>query len=341
VFVELGARVIKIDPMRPEHPPTAMVTLAGETAVGKSSIILDVDTDEGRAILHRIVSKADMILANKVDKQLARLGLDRAALGTLNPQAIGLQITAHRGERRGPRHDYPGYDPALQGMTGIMTRFGRPGCPTPHGLASCVDYLAGYLGAWAGVTALAWRQRRKDDRGDWAESSLAAAATLIQLLMQQTPEATTARGAHATGRTAGARVYQLSDGWVFAEAPRDMSAELAPMNVADALANLATRGIGAVRVQTLRELVDRHRANPTRTANFERREKDGWETECFAPSWFAFDGVPEARPPAASRIGSDAPTILSEFGYSANDVERLLDAGVVGPIEWFNRRRLD
>lgn len=337
-FVELGATVIKIDPMRPLHSPTVMVTFAGETAVGKRSIILDTECAEGRAILHRLVSDADLVLANKLDSQFASLGLDRESLAALNPAAIGVQLSAHRGETHGPRHDYPGYDPALQGLTGIMVRFGSDGCPTFHGIASCVDYLCGYLGVWAGVTALVARERRQDGRGDWAESSLAAAASLVQLLLQQAPEPATARGPRATGRTEGERVYQLSDGWIFAQSGRDLSSELAPMTVTDALANLTARGIHAVPVQTMRQLADRHRAMPTRTVRFEARERDGWTTECFAPSWFAFDGEPAPRPAAAARIGADAPAILAELGYTAADVERLLANGVVGPTEWMHRQ---
>jgi crotonobetainyl-CoA:carnitine CoA-transferase CaiB-like acyl-CoA transferase len=341
VFVELGANVIKIDPIRPEHSPTIMVTWAAETAAGKRSMILDTDTGEGRAILHEIVARADLILANKLDGQLTRLGLDPPSLQALNPRAIAVQLSAHAGEKRRPRHDYPGYDPALQGLTGIMTRFGTEDCPSFHGIASCVDYLCGYLGAWAGITALAARERRKDGHGDWAGSSLAVAATLIQLLQQQNPEPPSARGPEATGRTAGQRVYKVSDGWVFAEAPHDMSEGLAPMTVADSLAHLAARNINAVPVQTLQELVDRHRVQPTRTASFEKRERDGWENECFAPSWFAFEGTPGTRSAAPSRIGSDAAAILAELGYAASDVERLVARGVVGLVEWFHRDRPD
>ena len=337
VFVELGATVIKIDPMRPQHSPTIMVTFAAETAVAKQSLILDSETDEGRAILHRIVAKADLVIANKLDTQFARLGLDFESLQRINPRAIGVQLSAHRGERRGPRHDYPGYDPALQGLTGIMVRFGTEECPTFHGIASCVDYLCGYLGAWAGVTALAARERRRDGHGDWAESSLAAAATLIQLLLQQTPEPPTARGPYATGRSAGERIYKVADGWIFAQAPHDMSADLAPLTVAAALAYLFGNRIAAVPVQTLKELVERHRTTPTRTVRFEKRERDGWVNECFAPTWFAIDGIANARPAAAPRIGSDAPAILTELGYAPGDIERLEDTGIVGPIEWYRR----
>jgi hypothetical protein len=63
------------------------------------------------------------------------------------------------------------------------------------------------------------------------------------------------------------------------------------MTVTDALGELASRGINAVPVQTLRELAARDRLQPTVTVSFERRERDGWENECFAPSWFAFDGA--------------------------------------------------
>ena len=59
--------------------------------------------------------------------------------------------------------------------------------------------------------------------------------------------------------------------------------------------------------------------------------------ECFAPTWFAIDGVPNARPAAPPRIGSDAPAILTELGYAASDVERLEAAGIVGPNEWYRR----
>ena len=110
------------------------------------------------------------------------------------------------------------------------------------------------------------------------------------------------------------------------------------MTVADALAGLTARGIHAVPVQTMRQLADRHRAMPTGTVRFEARERDGWTTECFAPSWFAFDGEPAGRPAAAARIGADAPAILAGLGCTAADVERLLASGVVGPTEWFNGR---
>jgi crotonobetainyl-CoA:carnitine CoA-transferase CaiB-like acyl-CoA transferase len=334
MFAELGAKVITVVPMNPNHSPTIVVAWSAELAAGKRSVILDPRTKEGREVLRRIAAKADLVLANKLDDQMARMRLDQASLAALNPTAIGLQVSAFRGEKRGPLHNDMGYDPSIQGTTGIMMRFGAEGAPTYNGIASAVDYLCGYLGAWAGVIALYARAHRRDGRGDWAETSLATAATLNQLLLQRKAEPATARGPFATGMNAGERVYQLSDGWIFAQGQSDLSGELASRNVADALEYLAKKKINAVPVQSCRQLADRHRAKPTRTVNFERTEKDGWASECFAPTWYVFDDQPFSRPAPASRIGADGPAVLVELGYTREEVDHLVASGAVGRTEW-------
>jgi crotonobetainyl-CoA:carnitine CoA-transferase CaiB-like acyl-CoA transferase len=334
MFSELGATVYKIDPMDPQHSPTIMTTWAAEAGVGKKTIILDMKTDEGKEIMNKIVAKADMVLANKLYSQFERMGLDRKSLDKINKSIIGIQLGAHSGEKDGPRSNFPGYDPAIQGTTGIMERFGPKGCPTYHGVASCVDYLCGYLGTWAGVTALAARERRKDGTGDWAATSLAAAASLTQLLFQQTAEPESARGAYATGNNESERVYNVSDGWIFAQGEYDLTKELASFTVEQALAHLKNKGVMAVPVQTCKDLADIHRENPTPTVNFEKHELDGWKNECFAPTWFAFEGESLSRPAPAKRIGADGPAILEDLGYSKDEVERLTKTGVLGQKEW-------
>ncbi|MGI9532444.1 CoA transferase [Lutimonas sp.] len=334
MFSELGATIYKIDPMNPFHSPTIMTTWAGESGVGKKAIILDIKTDDGRKILNQLIAKADFIIANKLDPQFERLGLDRKSLDKINKSVIGVQLAAHSGERHGPRHNYPGYDPALQGTTGLTDRFGPKGCPTYHGVASCVDYLCGYLGAWAGVTALVGRERRKDGIGDWAETSLATAASLTQLLLQYEDEPKSARGAYATGMNEGERVYEVSDGWIFAEADHDISMEISSFTVENSLVHLKRKGIMATPVQTCKELADRHRDSPTPTVYFERHEKDGWINECFAPTWFVFDGKPYNRPSPASRIGSDAQEILEDLGYNKDQFIDFVQNKVVGQTEW-------
>ncbi len=334
MFSELGATVYKIDPINPQHAPVIMVSWAAEHGVGKKSIIIDMSKDAGKDIMHKIISKADMVLANKRDGQFERMGLGRSDLDKINPKLIAVQLTGHKGEKESLRDNYPGYDPALQGATGLMHRFGEDGCPTFHGVASCVDYLCGYLGTWAGVSALFAREKRGDGVGDWAETSLAAAASLTQLLLQYDKEPETAKGGFATGMNDSERVYQLTDGWVFAQGKNNLTNELKSLNVTDGLLYLEKQGIAATRVQTCKELADKHRDNPTTTVCFEKREKDGWESQMFSPTWFFFDGKSIGCPGATSRIGSDANDILSEIGYSENQITALKENQVVGLTEW-------
>ena len=335
MFAELGATVYWVCPIIPQHAPVIMIAYTTESGVGKRSIILDTNTREGREIMNKLVGKADMILANKRDDQMERLGLDRKSLDKLDPALIGIQLSAWRGEKPSARDGWPGYDPIAQAFTGIMDRFGPEGSPTYHGIASCVDYLCGYLGTWAGVSALYARERRRNGRGDWAEASLGTAATLTQCTLQQVRLPDSAVGPHATGMNEGERVYQLSDGWIFAQGDHDLSKELASTTVEKALALLGDKGIRAVPVQTCRELANRHRDNSSTTVRFEtRKESDGWVTENYAPTWFTFDGEAVPMPGAPVRVGSSAPAILAELGYSEKDIQRLTTSGVVGPTEW-------
>ncbi|MGH8388881.1 MAG: CoA transferase [Pseudomonas sp.] len=336
MLVELGASVTRVDVMDPQQAPTIHVMWSGENSVGKKSIIVDRMKPDGLAVIQKLAATADIICANMMDDQMVRLGVDAATLTEQNPRAIGLQITATRGERHGPRHQDKGYDPSIQGTTGVMTRFGGPDTPTFHGIASAVDYLCGYLGALSGVIALYAREVRADGRGDWAETSLCNAATLIQLLFQKpgSEPPASARGQLAIGMTVGERVYQLSDGWIFAQAPRDISKELGGLSRAEALVWCVRQGVMAVPVQSCKELADRHRDHPTTTVRFEKRTNDGWSTECFAPTWFAFDGTTEGRPAAASRIGADGPAVLESLGYAKEQVTELVNAGTIGRTEW-------
>lgn len=334
MFSELGATVYKIDPMHPQHASIVMVAWAAEHGAGKKSIILDMQSEEGKEIMNKMIGKADMVIANKQDAQFERMGLSREALDKINPRVISIQLAGYKGEKSSARNHHPGYDPAIQGATGLMHRFGPEGCPSFHGVASCVDYLCGYLGCWAGLSALYAREQRLDGKGDSAVTSLAAAASLTQLLLQHAPAPASAIGLDATGMNDGERWYKVSDGFLFALGKQNLSEELEALTVEQALAHLQQQNIQAVPVQTCQMLTERHRKTPCKTIRFEERERDDWETEGFAPTWFVFDGESADCPGPTARIGSDAPEILSSLGYTSNEIERLLSAGIVGKTEW-------
>ena len=68
-------------------------------------------------------------------------------------------VTAmYRAKGAVPAHAKRGYDPSAQAVVGITIRFGGPDAPSYNGVASAVDYLCGYLGAFATATALYARE---------------------------------------------------------------------------------------------------------------------------------------------------------------------------------------
>jgi crotonobetainyl-CoA:carnitine CoA-transferase CaiB-like acyl-CoA transferase len=179
MFAELGASVIKIDSANPDHVPVVTIGWQMELGQGKKSILLDLHTSEGKDILKGLVKSADVVLANKLDTVMSRLGVGKDSLRSINPNAIGCQVTAWCGSQPNDHDNYPGYDPLLQAATGIMARFGTSvETPELHGVASCVDYITGYLACLAGVTALYGKMDGKNVT--WATTSLEAGASLVQ-----------------------------------------------------------------------------------------------------------------------------------------------------------------
>ena len=331
---ELGADVTLVLPNPPLHTPTIVVAWSCEMAQGKKSIIVDTKTKDGMEVFRRLVAKADVVSGNFMDEQLSRLGIDPIQLPVQNRSAILMQSTAMSGERGGPRANQRGYDPSAQSTVGITMRFGGPDAPSYNGVASAVDYLCGYIGAFATATALYARAVRGDGTGGHVSTSLVAAAELTELLFQKGEPPASAVGQNATGPTPGQRWYRVKDGHIFARAPRDVSSEVAGKTKVEAIADLKRQGIDAVPIQSVREIADIHKKRPTTTMNWQRTEKDGWWSEMFAPTWFVFDNQPFGRSRPASRMGADAREVLTGLGYSPAEIDRLLKIGAIGRTEW-------
>jgi len=356
MLAELGAIVYKLGPGVPQHGPMVMMVWQAELHQGKHSIILDAKKVEAREVIQRAIKAADVVLVNKMDNQLVSLGLNREALDVANRKAILLQLKSHQGERYTRKSNWNGYDPALQGKTGLMTRFGPhdpaavaregagAGVPNFHGVASCVDYLTGYMAAWAGLAALYSREVRGGEQGDWAVTSLAVCASLTQLTLQRGEPPPSAVGHDATGMTPHKRVFPVAGGrFIYGQAPeacdvRELAATLSSLESDAAIAHFenALGGALAVPVLTVQEIAALCSDGGSKTANFTRkRGESGWEVETWEPTWFCFDGAPLscARPPAFA--GADAQQVLAALGYSPGEVLGLKQSRAVVPTNWY------
>ena len=97
-----------------------------------------------------------------------RFGLDYESISAINPKIIYSSVTGFG--QTGPRAPEPGYDAALQGMTGIMSVTGESdGNPTKVG-ASWIDIMTG-LTSTIGILA-ALNERNISGKGQYIDVSL-------------------------------------------------------------------------------------------------------------------------------------------------------------------------
>jgi crotonobetainyl-CoA:carnitine CoA-transferase CaiB-like acyl-CoA transferase len=179
---DLGARVIKVenpdggDDTRGWGPPFVGPTDSPESTYflscnrNKESITLDLKSDQGKAILTRLVKHADVLIENFRPGVLDRLGFTTERLHELNPRLVVLSISGFGHD--GPEGGRAGYDQIAQGEAGLMSLTGpSPDDPTRVGVP-IGDLLAGMYGAYGAVAAL--HERNSTGLGRVVRTSLLA-----------------------------------------------------------------------------------------------------------------------------------------------------------------------
>ena len=175
ILADMGAEVWKIesawgDDTRSWGPPF----VGGESAYylsanrGKKSIIINLRDKRGQNIIRDLAIKADILVENFKVGNLEKYGLDYHSLSKINPRLIYASVTGFG--QTGPRSPEPGYDAAVQGMTGIMSVTGNPdGGPTKVGTA-WIDILTGLTSTIGILSAL--HERSISGKGQQVDVSL-------------------------------------------------------------------------------------------------------------------------------------------------------------------------
>lgn len=184
---DLGARVIKVehpdggDDSRGWGPPFVgaggTVQDSGESTYfmscnrNKESVTADLKSDDGKALLTRLVTRADVLVENFRTGVLDRLGFTVERLHEVNPRLVVLSITGFGHD--GPQGGRAGYDQIAQGEAGLMSLTG-PGPEDPMRVGVPIaDLLAGMYGAYGVVAAL--HERGRTGSGTVVRTSLLAA----------------------------------------------------------------------------------------------------------------------------------------------------------------------
>ena len=222
-LADLGAEVIKI-----EAPPAGDVSRStgpyflgeGDSLffqtfnLNKRSLKLDLKGEAGREVFERLVGTADAVLNNLRGDQPAKLGLDYARLGAINPRVVCAHLSAYG--RDNERAAWPGYDYLMQAEAGFMALTGEPDAPPARFGLSLVDFMTGTTMAMGLLAAVIGAMRT--GRGRDVDVSLFDVA-LHQLSY---PASWYLNRGHVTTRlprsahpsTVPCQVYRTADGWV-------------------------------------------------------------------------------------------------------------------------------
>jgi len=184
LLADLGAEVIKIEPPSGDTLRTYPSTLKHESRGflgvnhSKLSVCLDLKNPQGLAVLLRLIETADVAVHNFRPSVPPRLGIDYEGAKKINPRIIYCSLTGYGDV--GPFKDKAGYDQVLQSMTGIAVFQGKSrGFEEPEIVAgSIVDYYAAANIAFGVCAALFHRERT--GQGQSISISLLASALSMQ-----------------------------------------------------------------------------------------------------------------------------------------------------------------
>lgn len=241
MLADLGARVIKVESLEGDEIRRLQAfPEAGGARVmqGKESICLDLTTDEGRAIAHDLVRRADVVLQAFRAGAAERTGVDHDTLKAINPDLVYISTPGYG--TSGPYSTRPAYAPSIASATGLSLTDVPDVLDSVSGTMEEVKRAA--VRAFSGgVTAVV--------QADGVSALGAASAMLLGLvakargrelghltttMLGTASHALIDRNVHWEGRPASQtvdpdghgfsalyRMYQAREGWIFLATPED------------------------------------------------------------------------------------------------------------------------
>lgn len=161
-LADAGARVIKIERAGGETARHYDKAVNGMSAYfawlnrGKESVVLDLKDKADLALVHRMVSRADVFVQNLAPGAAVRLGLGAADLLRRRPRLIAVDIVGYGQET--PCRDMRAYDLLVQAESGLCAVTGTPETPSKVGV-SVADIATGMNAHAAILEALIHRER--------------------------------------------------------------------------------------------------------------------------------------------------------------------------------------
>ena len=175
MMADQGADVIKVEPATGD-PARAQAPFENGHSLwfanlnrGKSSLVLDLKNEAGKAELRDLVRSADVFVEGFRPGVMARLGFGWAEVRALNPRLVYCSISAFG--QTGALAQHPAHDMAVQAMAGFISvnAAGDGSRPVVPGVPAA-DVAAGLTGLAAVLMALIGRE--KTGQGDYLDIAM-------------------------------------------------------------------------------------------------------------------------------------------------------------------------
>jgi crotonobetainyl-CoA:carnitine CoA-transferase CaiB-like acyl-CoA transferase len=368
---DLGADVVKIERIGgayERHWSGAKAYLNEDSSVffmlagrNQRSVELNIQSDEGQAVLWRLIEKADVLVENFRPGTLEKRGFSYDSVKVRNPGIIYCSLTGFGSE--GPSRDKPGQDLLLQSLSGLATLSGQADDPPMLIGTALVDQHAATLGALGIVAALFDRQRT--GKGKKVDSNLLSAALDLQLeplnyhLNGAKLFERSATGISSRFHQAPYGVFKTSDGWLtlslsdgetlaaafedarFASWTKEdqfdhreeinglVAQHMVKKTTSDWEKTFTAHGMWCAKVRNYDEVL----ADPQLVANQSILEFDdpaAGHVRLLAHP-IRYDGEAPALNRLPPSVGQHTDEVLGELDYNAAEIERLRTSAVVGP----------
>jgi CoA:oxalate CoA-transferase len=164
VLADLGADVIKVERPRSGDDYRHGPSREGQTSLsfqntnrGKRSVTLDLRRPEGRALLLRLVERADALVENFRGGWLAAQGLGPEVVQARNPRCLVASLSGFG--QTGPWAGRASYDIVAQAAGGLLAMTGFPDGPPVRAGGALADFVGGLYLALGIVAGLRDRDR--------------------------------------------------------------------------------------------------------------------------------------------------------------------------------------
>jgi CoA:oxalate CoA-transferase len=370
ILADMGAEIVKVEPPGAGDPLRAQGVIkdglswyfAGFNR-NKRSLSLNLRSEEGKAVLARLIAGSDVLVENYRPGVLAQMGFGEARLRELRPDLVYANISGFG--TTGPYRDRPSFDFIAQAMSGFMAVTGPAGGPPMRAGPPLADLVAGLYGAIGICAALV--RRGRTGAGEAVGSSLNNGLMSLLAFLAANHLAT----GDEPGRTGNDHaivapygMFATKDGEVALAPSQEQSyqrlvealgaaewradprfltndlrvahraamnaaveARLAADTTANWIARLNAAGVPCGRVMGLAEVFADPQVQDQQMVLAQEHPGHGMVKMLGFPIKFAEAPCRLRRP--APEVGGDSDAVLHEFGYSAEEIAALRAAGVV------------